>query len=184
MESEGNYGDFALSKLAQTFNKVKETLNSLSQDSEEGEKSLRIDTEEIQINRFDGLYDSRKQFFKRHKDSYEKDPNNLDQDEERRKITMVIFLNEDINDQDTTAQGSLRLFYPDSSTDVDIVPRMGRAVLFKSETLMHEVLPTLGFDNYAITVWFTQVTKKNVPPPIPIPEDYTIFVSIASYRDP
>ena len=47
MESEGIYGDFALSKLAQTFNKVKETLNSLSQDSEEGEKSLRIDTEEI-----------------------------------------------------------------------------------------------------------------------------------------
>ena len=169
MESDGTYGDQALSKLAQTFNYVKQTLNSLSQDSENGEKSLRIDTEEIQINRFDGLYDSRKQFFKRHKDSYEKDPNNLDEDEERRKITMVIFLNEDINEQDSEALGSLRLYYPDSSADVDIVPRMGRAVLFKSEMLMHEILPTLGFDNYFITVWFTQVVKKNVAPPIPIP---------------
>ena len=100
------------------------------------------------MNRYDGLYDNRKQFYMRHKDSYEKDPNNLDEGEERRKITMVIFLNEEVNEESTEAMGSLRLFYPDRTADVDVVPRMGRAVLFKSEVQLHEVRPTLGFDNY------------------------------------
>ena len=100
---------------------------------------------------------------------------------------MIIFLNEDVNEEnaDEEATGSLRLFHSDRSTDVDIVPRMGRAILFKSEELLHEIRPTLGYDNYALTVWFTQVVTKNVPPPLPIPtDDYSLFVSIASYRDP
>ena len=108
----------------------------------------------------------------------------MDDGEERRKITMMIFLNDEVNVENEEAMGQLRLFYPDYSIDMDIVPRMGRAILFKSEVLMHEVRPTLGFDNYVLTVTYTQTVKKDVPPPIPIPEDYTIFVSIASYRDP
>ena len=43
--------------------------------------------------------------------------------------------------------------------------------------------PTLGYDNLAITVWFNQIVKKNVPAKVPVPEDYSIFVSIPSYRD-
>ena len=53
--------------------------------------------------------------------------------------------------------GSLR-FYPDFPHTsvlkkvVDISPRMGRAVLFKSEDMLHQALSTLGQDNYAVTV--------------------------------
>ena len=53
--------------------------------------------------------------------------------------------------------GMLRL-YPkgDESVQgvVDISPRMGRAVLFKSEEMLHQVLPTLGYDSYAVTFYF------------------------------
>ena len=46
--------------------------------------------------------------------------------------------------------GGLR-FYTQGETNtgvVDIVPRMGRAVLFKSEALLHRVNPTLEWDNF------------------------------------
>ena len=51
--------------------------------------------------------------------------------------------------------GALRLFLPTESTEyIDVVPRMGRAILFKSEIVEHEVRPTLGYNNYALTIWF------------------------------
>ena len=78
--------------------------------------------------------------------------------------------------------GALRLFLP--TEYIDIVPRMGRAVLFKSEVVEHEVRPTIGYDNYALTVWFNQIVKKKeIQEPKPIPKDYTIFVGILAYRD-
>ena len=53
--------------------------------------------------------------------------------------------------------GMLRL-YPkgDESIEgvVDISPRIGRAVLFKSEEMLHQVLPTLEYNNYAATIYF------------------------------
>ena len=42
---------------------------------------------------------------------------------------------------------------------VDVVPRMGRVVIFKSEKVEHEVRPTLGYQRYAVSVWFSQVVK-------------------------
>ena len=78
--------------------------------------------------------------------------------------------------------GALRLFLP--TEYIDIVPRMGRAVLFKSEVIEHEVRPTIGYDNYALTVWFNQVVKKKESKVTKtIPEDNTIFVGIVAYRD-
>ena len=80
--------------------------------------------------------------------------------------------------------GELRLYLPKKI--VDIVPRMGRAVIFKSEVLEHEVRPTLGYDRYAVTVWFNQLVRKpsqQVAAIQLIPEDYSIFVGIPSYRD-
>ena len=62
------------------------------------------------------------------------------------------------------------------------MPRMGRAVLFKSEALLHKVNPTLEWDNYAMQIYFNQIVKKELPQH-PIPEDYKIFVGIAAYRD-
>ena len=49
-------------------------LNELSQDKD-GDKSLRIDEEEILISRFNGD-SSRDQKYRRHKDSYFRDKNN------------------------------------------------------------------------------------------------------------
>ena len=65
---------------------------------------------------------------------------------------------------------------------VDIVPRLGRAVLFRSEEMLHMVRPTLGYDNYAVTVYFNQVVHKVIEP-FPVPIDWSIFVHIAAYRD-
>ena len=65
---------------------------------------------------------------------------------------------------------------------VDISPLLGRAVLFKSEEMLHQVMSSHKWDNYAVTVHFNQVVDKP-PKPHPIPEDWKIFISIASYRD-
>ena len=69
---------------------------------------------------------------------------------------MVIFLNEEgldkMRESDPLHMGALRIY--DTTGYVDVVPRLGRVVLFKSEIIEHEVRPTLGYDNYAVTVWF------------------------------
>ena len=76
---------------------------------------------------------------------------------------MVIFLNDIVIDRADLSpnikMGALRLYpeFPDGSAlhkAVDISPRMGRAVLFKSEDMLHQAMSTLGWDNYAITVYF------------------------------
>ena len=66
--------------------------------------------------------------------------------------------------------GMLRLYPKGESIDevVDISPRMGRAVLFKSEEMMHQVMSSLGWNNYALTIYFNQVVNKP-PKPHPIP---------------
>ena len=106
-----------------------------------------------------------------------------------RKFTLVVFLNDGLDLQGTDApidrMGSLRLYTEGDTFHgvVDVHPRMGRAVLFKSEHLLHRVNPVVGQDNYFLTSYFTQVVNKPAQPH-PIPNDWKIFVSIASYRDP
>ena len=51
--------------------------------------------------------------------------------------------------------GALRLY--ERTGYVDVVPRMGRMILFKSEVLEHEIRPTLGYDNYFITAFFNEI---------------------------
>lgn len=101
---------------------------------------------------------------------------------------MVVFLNDDLDqvrEKSTAKMGSLRLYSEGSPLHevYDVIPRLGRAVLFKSEETLHKVNPTLEFDNYAATIYFTQVVQKT-PPPHPIPADWSIFVNIISYQDP
>ena len=106
------------------------------------------------------------------------DKNNEIHGLELRKLTMVIFLN------DNPQKGYLRLYTKGLSEDgiVGISPRLGRAVLFKSEEMLHQVMPSHKWDNHAFTVHFNQVVDKP-PKSHPIPKDWSIFVSIASYRD-
>ena len=65
---------------------------------------------------------------------------------------------------------------------MDISPRFGRALLFKSEEMMHQVISSREQDSYFLTFYFNQVVYKP-PKHHPIPEDWKIFISIASYRD-
>ena len=101
---------------------------------------------------------------------------------------MLIFLNDNLDEVqslENSQKGMLRLYPNGESVDgvVDISPRLGRALMFKSEEMLHQVISSHKWDNYAITVYFNQIVNK---PPVlhPIPESWKIFVGIASYRDP
>jgi len=43
---------------------------------------------------------------------------------------------------------------------VDIVPRIGRTIIFKSELVEHEVRPTKGYERFAITTWFSKFNQN------------------------
>lgn len=73
----------------------------------------------------------------------------------QRKITCIVYLNQDWHDEDG---GQLRLYLnePDKMTgasSLDISPIGGRAVIFLSDTFLHEVLPATK-PRKSITGWF------------------------------
>ena len=72
-------------------------------------------------------------------DSYVHDKNNELHGMSLRKLTLVVFLNDNLDQvqsSPTAQMGMLRLF-PKGEGVVDISPRLGRAVLFKSEEMLH-----------------------------------------------
>ena len=84
----------------------------------------------------------RKQKYRRHKDSYIHDENNKINGRKLRKLSLVIFLNDNLDEVRSfrnTQDGILRLYPNGESVEgvVDISPRLGRAVLFKSEEMLH-----------------------------------------------
>lgn len=85
-----------------------------------------------------------------------------------RKITCIVYLNDGLDavkaENEKAKLGELRIYQNDKI--VDVVPRIGRAVIFKSEAVEHEVRPTLGYDRYAVTVWFNQIIRKPPQPEI------------------
>ena len=118
-----------LSEIAKAMKAFRPVLNEGGQSST-GDKTLRVDKEEVVVTRYNGA-SQREQTYRRHKDSYIHDKNNEVHGMELRKLTMVIFLDE---------YGMLRL-YPKGMQSVegvvDVSPRLGRAVLFKSEEMLH-----------------------------------------------
>ena len=48
--------------------------------------------------------------------------------------------------------------------------------------MLHRMMSSHKWDNYALTVHFNQIVDKPLKP-LPIPDDWNIFVAIASYRD-
>ena len=99
--------------------------------------------------------------------------------------------------------GQLRLF-TSSKHQLDITPYINRMVVFRSDTVEHQVFPS-NRDRSALTIWvygkllqnhtpiseepFTSIAtnKLDSPPHLSIPDLHdstsTIFVAIASYRD-
>ena len=116
-----------------------------------------------------------------------------------RKLTIIIYLN------DCNNGGNLRLYHYDDNNNnnhkeieyqnnnkeeymnkfTDIQPIAGRMIVFESEKIEHEVLPT--FENrYALTVWVSKVCEDETYtlfPQIKEKSSNSIFVSIANYRD-
>ena len=110
-------------------------LNEISQ-VEPGDKTLRVDEEEFLLTRYNGA-SPRELKYLRHKDSYIHDKNNEINGTSLRKLSMVIFLNDNL---DQGEQGGMLRLYPKGKSVedvVDISPRLGRAVLFKSEEMLH-----------------------------------------------
>jgi len=42
---------------------------------------------------------------------------------------------------------------------VDVIPHMGRVIIFKSEKVEHEVKPTKGYHRFALTSWYRHTHK-------------------------
>ncbi|MGO4912359.1 2OG-Fe(II) oxygenase [Leeuwenhoekiella sp. W20_SRS_FM14] len=84
-------------------------------------------------------------FYKRHLDTFQND--------DRRKLSMVCYLNDD--SWIASNGGELTLYLPSETgeTALDIIPRPGRMVIFESQVLEHEVKPVLASERLSITGW-------------------------------
>ncbi|MGB5944411.1 MAG: 2OG-Fe(II) oxygenase [Leeuwenhoekiella sp.] len=84
-------------------------------------------------------------FYKRHLDTFQND--------DRRKLSMVCYLNDD--SWVAANGGELTLYFPSAAGEshLDIIPKPGRVVIFESQVLEHEVKPVLASQRYSITGW-------------------------------
>ena len=84
-------------------------------------------------------------FYKRHLDTFQND--------DRRKLSMVCYLNDD--SWLASNGGELTLYLPgeDGEKAFDIIPKPGRMVIFESQVLEHEVKPVLASERLSITGW-------------------------------
>jgi SM-20-related protein len=79
-------------------------------------------------------------FYTKHLDRFEKS--------DERTVSTVFYLNEDWRDN---KGGHLRLHLPDGA--LDITPHAGTFACFRSDTVLHEVLPATE-PRYSLTGWF------------------------------
>ncbi|MBL7471317.1 2OG-Fe(II) oxygenase [Robertkochia sediminum] len=84
-------------------------------------------------------------FYLRHLDTFRND--------DRRKLSIVCYLNDD--SWDPANGGELTLYLPgeDGEVAMDIYPLPGRVVIFESQVLEHEVKPVKAGERYSITGW-------------------------------
>ena len=95
-------------------------------------------------------------FYRRHFDSFRGAAN--------RMVSLVVYLNRDWNDNDG---GELVLYQPETGEEMTrIAPRAGTLLLFMSEEIEHEVLPTRR-DRASIAGWFrlNNTTADYLDPP-------------------
>jgi hypothetical protein len=69
---------------------------------------------------------------------------------------------------------------------IDVMPHMGRVIIFLSEKVEHEVKPTKGYERYALTKWYRHIHKAEdqKSDTEQVSTDDTIFIGIPAYRDP
>ena len=101
------------------------------------------------------MYEGKGEGYIRHKDAIKLDTNNLTDGQKLRKITIIIYLNPDLKFQKGSQLGELRLYLKDRI--VDVIPHLGRMIIFKSERVEHEVKPTHGYQRFALTNWYHHI---------------------------
>jgi [Skp1-protein]-hydroxyproline N-acetylglucosaminyltransferase len=96
-----------------------------------------------------------------------------------RRLTFILYLREPPHVSNPGGHLRLRTLM---DTSIDIEPKMNRMVIFRSE-LLHQVLPAY-FDRFAMTLWAHNRDTFDNREYLQAAMLPTIFVSIASYRDP
>jgi hypothetical protein len=101
-----------------------------------------------------------------------------------RKFTVIAYLNPDLSSitDKNVKLGELRLYL--DKEIVDVIPHLGRVIIFKSEIVEHEVKPTKGYERYALTSWYRHIHRAEEKKSYNQQKDETIFIGIPSYRDP
>lgn len=84
-------------------------------------------------------------FYKRHLDTFQND--------DRRKLSMVCYLNNDSWLASNGGELTLYLPFEGGEKALDIIPRPGRMVIFESQVLEHEVKPVKASERLSITGW-------------------------------
>ncbi|MGQ0508758.1 MAG: 2OG-Fe(II) oxygenase [Myxococcaceae bacterium] len=110
--------------------RLKQSLNGLA--------FLGLDRTELQLAR----YTEPGALYQRHRDSL--------RGAQGRRVTAIYYLNEAWRPEHG---GALRL-HPESREPVDVSPRLNTLVVFLSEQLEHEVLPS-HHERYALTAWWS-----------------------------
>lgn len=80
-------------------------------------------------------------FYKLHRDQFRND--------DSREISLVLYINEGWKESD---EGALS-FNDRNNNKVNVLPTEGRLVMFKSDVLLHEVLPSTTRDRISIACW-------------------------------
>lgn len=80
-------------------------------------------------------------FYKRHIDQFK--------NQSGRQYSIILYLNQDWQEKD----GGMLSLYPANKTQINILPLAGRLVLFKSDTMPHEVHPSLTRTRHSIAAW-------------------------------
>ena len=95
------------------------------------------------INSFESHYASyeKDSFYKRHLDQFKNDSS--------RKFSVIMYLNEDWLETD----GGLLSLYPEGKAQINISPKGGRLVFFRSDEMEHEVKPSTTRERISIAGW-------------------------------
>ena len=121
----------SLSTLWRKFEELRLFLNQ--------EAFLSLKRQDCQLARYSGDGSSR---YMKHLDAFR------DDSEANRQITALFYLNENWTEKDG---GCLRIWHGEES--VDVLPILNRLVLFRSELVFHEVLPSTR-TRHAATAWY------------------------------
>ena len=134
----GNDEATCISQVAKQLNKL-----ALSMYNLKGIEMTRVSKSKIMVSCYNGGGTA----YKRHIDS---------STEGNLKLTFIFYFNESCTEKDG---GCLRI-HKDSG-HVDIPPEFGTLVIFRSDKLVHEVLPTYS-QRFALTIWYMEVPKRKM----------------------